>query len=81
MTVPPHPLPGLAPGNRTLYALCSDDGRVLSRGGRWSTQLRDAELRARAPQFDVLRRAFGGTVWRVQLTLQAPAITKGEVTA
>lgn len=76
--LPPHPLPGLAVGRRTLYARASDDGRVFSRAGRWSTELRDAELRARAREFDVLQRLYGGTVWRVQLTLQAPALAKQE---
>lgn len=81
MTSCAHPVPGLRRGMRTLYALVSDDGRVLTRGGRWGTELREADLRARHREFDSVQRAFGGTVWRVQLFLHAPAIARREVGA
>lgn len=70
----PHPLPSLAPGRRTLYALVSDEGEVLTRSGRWSRELRAADLRDRVNDWTSLQRSFGGTIWRVVLSLHSPAI-------
>lgn len=66
--------PAWAHVNRTVYALLSDEGLFLARGGKWTRELREAELRPRVHAWHALRRRHGGTIWRVVLVLHSPAI-------